>query len=979
MDGDDTWTLGPASRACVAGNTTNEVTAAEEPEVDDPTCDISEDDGSDDEDEEMKNLWAAARTAVNSDAHVALVTALRTRGDRSNQLRRARIRFSQSFALPAKLWRQWIADEVRGKDLESDPEARASVCQLCEDALRDFVDVGVWMTYLEVVSGVAPVDESEESDDDEDDDDDGDDANEDQQANSRALFERAITTAGMHYSQGARLWRMYRSWEKSLHASSAVEKKERVASLYRRQLVLPLKGNESAIETFTRIPIGEARMSKEEVDNLVSVGAKLKLKCEPHEVAIAIAAAADASMAQGAGGGGGGGGSTLVEKWVAYASMLSKDCGQVPLALSVFERAAAMASGRVELWSAYLSFTRRDLKDADLTLKVATRAVRNCPSVLELHLTKLLAMERCGATPDEVEAAKEGALARMSANNSKGGDEHHHNTQVVLMAHLDYLRRALSTAWAVSPPEVQVIVGLVQRIRSAFAVAHASLATTKKALSSDDATVSANQRRLDLYRYECVVEEDLVSDISGGDASAARAVAEACVKALGATTGVLVGQQAWLDLASFERRQGGDPQLERNVFKRAWAALGGRPSSVGENICAAWLLFERERGTLDSYEEVCARLNIAHGGDLPKTAPSSFPSQPSLTTLCPPPEPRVSKVALVPVKGNVAAPLVSAPSVAKRVRSEDKELRDTSATKLQRTEKDSTPKPSSEEEEEDPVSSSSSLFVTNLPFDVTEEELGAVFTELGSVAVSVVLRLNRAKRFRGMATVQFSSPEEALSAQNAASSSSSSGLSLRGRQLQVSIASPPLKKKGKSDAADMSSSGLASSAASSSSSSTSSSSASSETTAATDVERKWPAHPTTVFVKGLEKGVNDETLAAMFAHCGSIATARVLLDKLRGGASRQEGLVQFEEAAPAVLLALQMSGGGHGITVEPSRFPAAVTKKVQKKNPYLAEASSKKPQASSSPHPAPPTARPDTKAAAGPAKFSFLPRALIRK
>jgi len=122
-----------------------------------------------------------------------------------------------------------------------------------------------------------------------------------------------------------------------------------------------------------------------------------------------------------------------------------------------------------------------------------------------------------------------------------------------------------------------------------------------------------------------------------------------------------------------------------------------------------------------------------------------------------------------------------------------------------------------------------------------------------------------------------------------------------------------------------------------------------------------PSHPTTVFVAGLDKSVTDEGLGALFAGCGTVTVARVLLAK-GTRESRGEGLVQFNDPE-AVSKALSTTKDG--LTVERSRFPAALpqSKKVATTtNPYVTGQAPKKEVTSEAP--------------SGPSKFSFIPRTL---
>ncbi|CAN0264590.1 unnamed protein product, partial [Ectocarpus fasciculatus] len=92
---------------------------------------------------------------------------------------------------------------------------------------------------------------------------------------------------------------------------------------------------------------------------------------------------------------------------------------------------------------------------------------------------------------------------------------------------------------------------------------------------------------------------------------------------------------------------------------------------------------------------------------------------------------------------------------------------------------------------------------------------------------------------------------------------------------------------------------------------------------------KWPAHPTTVFVRGLGLSATSQDLKEAFVGIGPVVEARVVEDK-RTRETKGYGLVQFEEAE-AVEKALALDGtdmcdGTAQITR--SRHPAVVAARV---------------------------------------------------
>jgi RNA recognition motif-containing protein len=77
------------------------------------------------------------------------------------------------------------------------------------------------------------------------------------------------------------------------------------------------------------------------------------------------------------------------------------------------------------------------------------------------------------------------------------------------------------------------------------------------------------------------------------------------------------------------------------------------------------------------------------------------------------------------------------------------------------------------------------LYVGNLPYSVTEEELRALFEQVGVVADAAVITDRETGRSKGFGFVEMDTPEEASKA-----ISQFNGHTLNNRQIQVSEARP---------------------------------------------------------------------------------------------------------------------------------------------------------------------------------------------
>ena len=166
----------------------------------------------------MKLERVVANTRARYNAHVALIRELRAAKLRE-RARRAREAFAGSFALNENQWREWIADEVA--DAKGKKNARGEIVgPLFERAVTDVPGaVTLWLGYFEF-----SMDQDWESE------------------RRRALYERALESAGADFRDGSKLFAARRAFETSRHAvdgDARTKVASRVRDLFRRQLALP--------------------------------------------------------------------------------------------------------------------------------------------------------------------------------------------------------------------------------------------------------------------------------------------------------------------------------------------------------------------------------------------------------------------------------------------------------------------------------------------------------------------------------------------------------------------------------------------------------------------------------------------------------------------------------------------------------------------------------------------------------------------
>jgi len=956
MDCEDAaWGDGPASRAMLAGGGDLSSSSSDD-ESDEGGVDVP----ATENDPSLRSAYAArAEGPSNLRAHLHLITNLRSRGGRAEQLRDAREECARRFALPPAVWRQWILDEARGRNDEEeqeDEEARQGLADLCENALADYNDIPIWETYLQIATGAVPSEESDDEDGGSSDEENEKGGDAVRAARSRALFESAVVAAGMHYTLGARIWRMFRAFERGQGGDVAA----RVLALYERQLALPIKGCEDAAARLRGALQQDAGAAPQRlVESAKALGAALRVRsqCEAFEAAISTKTAAlDKAWCEGAGEGAGTAETlhncavAFAKSWVEYGAWAAREA-HVPLALSIFERGVAAACNHASgelVWQGYLRLSHETLRDAALTLRVSSRARRAFPAVGAFHLCHMRALERSGAPPSAVEAARDAALGLEVCAGQ------------VLLGHAAFCRRQLTLALAASEPVPSpVALGWAGRLRESLAFGDAFLAESCGAVGA----------RLSLLLLRASVEEELLAPLCHDRlCDAARAVWQEGAEAFPAAADV------WRGWAAFERRRGLGPEPERRVWRRGVQALGGAEQGV---LCDAWLAMECLRGDLGEWEDACARVERLRQEADKRTAATerraaaeapkvrSNAKVPESLSL-PAPAAKKRPVANTIGSSGTATDIGPPPPLAKRAR---KESLDDGADAPEGSKSGSV----GSEARAAPASHLlSALFVANLPFDVTEDAVRAAIADAsGLETVSVTKLVNRAGRFRGMASVSMASDDAAATVL----ATTGGSMTLGGRSLTLSRQTVAISKRVPKEGASVDEAGAAAGGP------------------------KWPAHPTTVFVHGLALSETDAGLRAVFEGCGAITAARLLVDKI-SGAPKGQGLVQFQDPA-AVPKALALASSG--ITVEPSRFPAAVPSSTKPRpkpkatNPYLSSASHR--NASPAHRAGPPetagsavaaastmaaaisrAVAPLSSAASAPAsaKFSFMPRVLRR-
>lgn len=320
-----------------------------------------------------------ASNPYHYDSHVELVKLLRESGD-LDRLRDAREGMSKIFPLTEELWLEWLKDEI---PLACIPEQREKVTALFERAVKDYQSVRVWILYCQFMMDIMEGEDSLQA--------------------VRSTFEKALTAAGLHVTEGSSIWEGYRELEMDILESleqivteetkeSMAEKissqKERVMSVFKRQLAVPLLGMQATLREFED-------WLEDSVPDAIMIAyekalAKLE-ECLPFEDAL---------------------GSAQPPKTTEFKSYLEYELtkGDPARIQCLYERAMKENCLVGDMWTDYTSYLDSTLKISPVVLPVHERAVRNCPWVSLLWQNYMRALERNKQDGNKVKETLDTAL-----------------------------------------------------------------------------------------------------------------------------------------------------------------------------------------------------------------------------------------------------------------------------------------------------------------------------------------------------------------------------------------------------------------------------------------------------------------------------------------------------------------------------------------------------------------------------------------
>ncbi|KAK2723233.1 squamous cell carcinoma antigen recognized by T-cells 3-like [Artemia franciscana] len=508
---------------------------------------------------------------------------------------------------------------------------------------------------------------------------------------SRAVFERAIQAAGLHVSNGAILWEAFREYEICIlqtiisaggEEDTIVNQKERVEKLFKRQLSCPLLNNDSSFSEYESWKSeNNEPVDQSVVENYQKANEVLQ-KLTPFEEELLVK---DDK-------------SDVYRNYIKYE--VEKD--EPARILCLCERAVADCPLVGDLWMIYINYVTKKLKDLDLSVVVHKKSLRNCPWIGELWSSYILLLEKIGKDKQEVLKAVEKAL---SIGLSSGIDY-----KKVWFAYIDYIRRQAKLNSEKDLDELRSILGrATENVLSNFG------------LEGDPSC--------DFYIYWARLE------FSVGSLEEARKLWSEALE-LGLSKSAVM----WLKYISLEQKYG-DSKHVRRLFQRALQADTDWP----EGIVNEWIMYERERGSLDQYEQCVdkceARLSELNEQHLKSLEEDKEKKETKKKKEKKPIESKKKKEEIGVKRKASPTPPTETPSAKRERPKEDAESEDFGIIG------DSSPEPDK------------TVFLSNLDFNTNEETIKNVMSTSGNV-VSVRLVRNYNKKSKGFAYVVFSKHDE---------------------------------------------------------------------------------------------------------------------------------------------------------------------------------------------------------------------------
>ncbi|PPS16520.1 hypothetical protein GOBAR_AA04048 [Gossypium barbadense] len=537
----------------------------------------SDSDSSDSEDEaeqtqQLRALESDLSTnPSNYDAHVLYIKLLRRRGE-IEKLREARENMNVLFPLTPAMWVEWAKDEA---SLLNDSDSE-SVEKLYERGISEYLSIPLWREYLNYVLQHDPK---------------VCDSSVDGVSKARNLFERAVTAAALHVAQGSQIWDAYTQFEQSILLTidqSDIQAKEkqvqRIQSIFHRQLSIPFANMKSTLLAYKAWEVEQGNSLDAESDNVDGISSRVASSYRKAEEMYDARAHLEEHITRQ--------GISESERYQHFMGYLDfeKSFGDPARVQSLYERAITDFPVSSDLWLDYTRYLDKTLKAGNVVKDVYSRATRNCPWVGELWVRYLLCLEHGLASEKEISAAFEKSVQCTFSTLEEYLD--------LFLTRVDGLRRRISSARGDDVLNYSLI-------RESFQQATDYLSPH---LKNTDGL-------LRLHAYWACLELKLNNNLT-----AARGVWGSLLKTwiqecICLCSGSML--EAWQGYIGMEIALGHINEA-RAIYKRWYSKrFSGTGSEmihsflknrIIQDICHAWLRFEREFGTLDDLDHAVQKV-----------------------------------------------------------------------------------------------------------------------------------------------------------------------------------------------------------------------------------------------------------------------------------------------------------------------------------------------------------------------------------
>ncbi|KAL5713159.1 hypothetical protein ACHQM5_015264 [Ranunculus cassubicifolius] len=322
--------------------------------------------------------------------HLEYIERLRKLGE-IEKLRAARQSMSEIYPLSPAMWQVWIRDET---SLSSGDEGFDVISELYERGVRDYLSVSLWGDYINFVQERDPV---------------ARDGSPVGISKIRDLFEPAIPAAGLHVTEGARIWEAYIKFEQNVLQNiddKLTEQKEKqllhIRSIFQRYLSIPLQDLSSSLLAYMSWESEQGGLPKSCSNDFNGIPSHISSAYEKAMEMFKERATYEQISRQDA----------PTEKLQSFMSYLTfeKSSGDPARAQILYERTVTEFPVTVELWLDYTRYMDETLKVGRSVLDIHSRATRNCIWVGELWVRYLLSLERSRASEEDLSNVFEKSL-----------------------------------------------------------------------------------------------------------------------------------------------------------------------------------------------------------------------------------------------------------------------------------------------------------------------------------------------------------------------------------------------------------------------------------------------------------------------------------------------------------------------------------------------------------------------------------------